>query len=283
MQMSELYESRVTPDAELPAYINDNVLNCPMQFFPSHWHEHVEFHYIVKGEATIHLNQQAFRVGAGDFVIANSNELHSGECTCSPYLSHVIITNIGDLSQELAQKNVLFQSVIQNAPTVRDLMTKIAQEKQSENIGFKQLCRGLLLELLVYLYRNYVVRTLDEQNGAKRKRDLERLNVVLCYIENHFTEQISNAQLAKMVCLSEDRFGHLFRDGVGQSPLQYINDIRLKKALGLLQTSKYTVTEVAETVGFRDYNHFGRMFRKRYGCTPFEVKSGKVKPESVLR
>jgi AraC-like DNA-binding protein len=96
-------------------------------------------------------------------------------------------------------------------------------------------------------------------------------------------EQVSNAQLANMICLSEDRFGHLFREGVGKPPLQYINDMRLKSALNLLKTGPQTVTEVADAVGFRDYNHFGRLFRKRYGCTPYEVKSGKVISEEILK
>ena len=53
--------------------------------------------------------------------------------------------------------------------------------------------------------------------------------------------------------------------------LQYINDMRLKSAQNLLKTNEYTVTEVAEAVGFLDYNHFGRLFRKHYGYTPYEV------------
>ena len=43
------------------------------------------------------------------------------------------------------------------------------------------------------------------------------------------------------------------------------------------------VTEVAESIGFRDYNHFGRLFRKRYGCTPYDVKSGRVTAEEAVK
>ena len=87
--------------------------------------------------------------------------------------------------------------------------------------------------------------------------------------------------MAEMACLSEDRFGHLFREGVGQPPLQYINAMRLRKAMNLLKTNAYTVTEVADAVGFRDYNHFGRLFRKRYGCTPNEVRRQKAVPQET--
>ena len=68
------------------------------------------------------------------------------------------------------------------------------------------------------------------------------------------------------------RFGHLFREVVGQPPLKYINQIRLRKAMNLLKTGAYTVTEVADAVGFQDYNHFGRLFRKTYGTTPNRIR-----------
>lgn len=127
----------------------------------------------------------------------------------------------------------------------------------------------------MHLCRHHVREVLDQQGGAKRRRNLERLNVVLCYIEEHYAQPITNAQLAALICLSEDRFGHLFRENVGKSPVQYLNELRLKRAFGLLKSSEYTVTEVAAIVGFQDYNHFGRLFRKHYGCTPYEVRSGK--------
>ena len=72
--------------------------------------------------------------------------------------------------------------------------------------------------------------------------------------------------------LSEGRFCHIFKESAGVSPLQYIKEIRLNKAMKLLKKEGFTATEAAEAVGFLDYNNFGRMFRKYFGCTPTEVK-----------
>ena len=55
-------------------------------------------------------------------------------------------------------------------------------------------------------------------------------------------------------------------------PLKYINQIRLRKAMNLLKTGAHTVTEVADAVGFQDYNHFGRLFRKAFGATPNRIR-----------
>lgn len=288
MPQPELYENKILQDAEMPIQINTNIWQIQGTIwkvgehskqptgFASHWHEHIELHYIVEGEADFRLNQTAYHVVPGDFVIINSNELHTAVCTREPYYARVIIFDMADLSPELAGCNYLFQSLIKGDETVADLTEQILREREGEQCAYKQICKALTMELLVHMCRNYVEQTLSERDSLRRKKDLERLNVVLSYIQNHYMEPVSNAQLADMICLSEDRFGHLFREGVGKPPLQYINDMRLKSALNLLKTSDHTVTQVAEAVGFRDYNHFGRLFRKRYGCTPYEVKSGKA-------
>ena len=47
--------------------------------------------------------------------------------------------------------------------------------------------------------------------------------------------------------------------------------MRLKKAMHLLKSGNYSAAEVADAVGFSDYNHFGRLFRRYYQCTPMEA------------
>ena len=128
-----------------------------------------------------------------------------------------------------------------------------------------------MLELIAHLVREYTVEFLTEKESDRRKKQLERLNMVIDYIQMNYTRQIGNRELAEIVHLSEDRFNHLFKESMGMAPLQYINEVRLKKAMNLLKKKEGTVTEVADSVGFGDYNHFGRQFRRYYGCAPSEV------------
>lgn len=276
MPQLELYENKVLLDEELPIRIDENVRSTPGGIYPIHWHEHIELHYVVEGEAVMQVDQTGYRMGSGDLLVVNSNALHSGEAVRTPYRAFVIIFDVKDLSPELAKNNYIFRPLICQDQQIGAMFTRIFREKQARGCAYKQLCRALSLELLVYLCRHYVVDELPERSGQKRRKNLERLNTVLLFIERHYAEPITNAQLADLICLSEDRFCHLFREEIGSAPLQYINEMRLKKAMALLERNEYTVTEVAEAVGFRDYNHFGRLFRKRFGCTPREAKSGKA-------
>ena len=54
-----------------------------------------------------------------------------------------------------------------------------------------------------------------------------------------------------------------------------MNEIRLKKAAYLLKKTELTISEAAIAVGFQDFNHFGRQFRKLYGCSPSEFRKQK--------
>jgi len=119
--------------------------------------------------------------------------------------------------------------------------------------------------------RYYVVESISDKEHLKRNRDLDRLNTVFRYIQKNYTEQLSNQELAGVIHLSESRFCHLFKESMGQSPLNYINEVRLQKAYLLLQQKELSVAEVAAVVGFTDYNNFGRLFKKKYGFSPSEV------------
>ena len=282
------YENKVLRDAEFPVQLQFDTWHIPEPWalpnggiaihtgFPRHWHEHIEIHYILEGEAELQLNQARYHLKPGNAVVISPNCVHSSVCTAEPYRARVLIFDIADLSAELAGEHYLFQELIEAEPFVADMTERIFQEYNGKKRGYKACCRALTTELLVYLCRHYVQQSLSEKDSLRQKKDMDRLQIVLSHIEAHYAETISNAQLAEMVCLSESRFGHLFREKVGKAPRQYINDIRLKNAMSLLLKNESTVTEVAQAVGFRDYNHFGRLFRRRYGCTPHEVKSGKI-------
>ncbi len=91
----------------------------------------------------------------------------------------------------------------------------------------------------------------------------------LRYLEEHLSDPgLSNAVLAAQCRISEVYFRKLFAQHYGQTPRQYILNIRIAKAKQLLTESPYTVTYVAEQCGFASLYHFCRVFRERTGVTP---------------
>lgn len=272
MNSIALYEKKVIRDREFPVQLHTHHIQTRGEYFNSHWHEHLEIHYIRQGSGYFRLDQEKYPIAPGTAVIANSNVLHQGVCETLPLVDDRIIFSISDISPELGAQNPVFQSVVSGDAVIDRIFAQLLTEWQDKQIGYKQSCKALVTELLVHLYRHYVVELLTKEDSIRRKKIQERLNQVLVYIDFHYGEPIGNQELADMVYLSKDRFEHFFRENMGMPPLQYINQLRLKKALGLMQQENLTITDIAQMVGFNDYNHFGRQFRKFYGCTPNEMK-----------
>lgn len=274
MDTREVYEKKIY-DEDLPAQLSCEQRNEEGLYFWPHWHEEIEILYVTEGSARITLEQQEHLLEKGSMIIVNSNELHSGYCESTPYVCKALSLNPQNLITDATSQNILFQPLVIRDKQVDAFIDAIFRECEERLFAYKDNCRALLTQFLVYLSRNYMLNVSSDKISEKRKRNLERLNQVLCYIDEHSAEYISNKELAKMMYLSEDRFGHLFRKNVGIPPQQYINEIRLQKAKELIQSTSHTITEIARMVGFQDYNNFGRQFQRHYGCTPREAqKSG---------
>lgn len=271
MDKRKLYEKKIIEDEEFPIQFIINSIYQKGEYFYTHWHEHLEIHYIIKGTSIFYCNQERITAKEGSLVVFNSNELHQGLSDGGKIEAIVMIFELSSFSREVAHAGVLFQNVIENDKNIQEMMKEFYKENQEKQLGYKLACKGILLKILTYLIRHYVVAKLSETELLKRNKNLVRLNTVLEYIGKQYTQPISNRELAALIHLSEDRFNHLFRESMGISPLNYMNEIRLKKAKNLLETGEYTVLEVATEVGFGDLNHFGRLFRKKYGCTPSSI------------
>lgn len=271
MQSLELYEQKIISDPEFPVQMHIDDVNRKGRYFSQHWHEHIELHYVLEGKPMLQLGQREIPAREGNLVIANSNELHTGYCDGSHIRVLVIIFDMQDFSKEFADRNLIFRSLIEQDEVIDKIMSVVYEEYRAQKIGYQLICKGELLKLIARLGREYAAEALTERESDNRRRRLERLNIVLDYIQHNYTKQISNKELADIIHLSEDRFNHLFKESMGMPSLQYMNEIRMKKAMNLLKKKEGTVVEIADSVGFTDYNHFGRQFRRYYGCTPSEI------------
>ena len=113
--------------------------------------------------------------------------------------------------------------------------------------------------------------SLTDSERQKRDKMLKRLNTVLAYMESNYTKPLTNRELAQLVHLSEGRFSHIFKESMGKSPLNYINEVRLKKAWNLLSQRGMSVSQTAAMVGFQDLNNFSRQFKRHFGYPPSQT------------
>ncbi len=83
-----------------------------------------------------------------------------------------------------------------------------------------------------------------------------------------FSRPFSLAMLEASYAISRFRIAHEFTAAFGQSPIAYLNGLRLKKACELLTCGDDRIGEISASVGFESTNHFINLFRREYGMTP---------------
>nr|MDF9460345.1 helix-turn-helix transcriptional regulator [Bacillus pumilus] len=72
--------------------------------------------------------------------------------------------------------------------------------------------------------------------------------------------------------LSKSHFTREFKKATGFTPIHYLTNIRLEKAETLLKTTKYSIEEIAIQCGYRNANYLNKVFRKKIGMSPKQLR-----------
>lgn len=133
--------------------------------------------------------------------------------------------------------------------------------------------------------------TLDEMDGLL-EREFERYGAetikrqeysasvrgAVHYMEEHYAESITLSDVSNYVSLSAEYLSRIFREETGIKFVVYLNNLRLKHALQLLETTNLKVYEVAERVGYSNLSYFSTVFKKNFGQNPFDYKNQSARP-----
>lgn len=97
---------------------------------------------------------------------------------------------------------------------------------------------------------------------------LNKSSAVFRYIFEHYTEEISLADMAQAADLDPRYFCRFFKELTGMRPSDYINKFRIEHAAHRLTLSDEPVYNIAYACGYKDPSYFTRMFSRYQGCSP---------------
>ncbi|MFD1217893.1 MULTISPECIES: GlxA family transcriptional regulator [Microbulbifer] len=93
------------------------------------------------------------------------------------------------------------------------------------------------------------------------------------WLKQHCSEDVKLSEVASHFDMSVRSFNRRFKLATGQTPLQYLQNVRIDMARELLQSSNLSVNEIAEKVGYQDMGHFTALFKKFLSTTPSEYRT----------
>lgn len=108
--------------------------------------------------------------------------------------------------------------------------------------------------------------------GQKNHGDAD-IQKVQDYIEKNYEDKITVEDLANLVNIGRRTFERRFKEATTNSPIEYIQRVRIEAAKKFFEASRKNVTEVMYDVGYTDTKAFRDIFRKITGLTPIEYRN----------
>ncbi len=93
------------------------------------------------------------------------------------------------------------------------------------------------------------------------------------YIETRIAEDLSLEEVAEAINVSPFYLSRLFKEVKGENYINYLTDLRMRKARELLRNPRTPIKEISAEVGFNDQNYFSRIFKNKFGMTPTEFRN----------
>ncbi|QAY67237.1 AraC family transcriptional regulator [Paenibacillus protaetiae] len=229
--------------------------------------DHYKIHLIHKGTGFVRIGERKVALTAGQGFIIFPHVVTYYEADRQQPWTYSWIGFQGEKVQpileqtSLAPEEPVFAMDLKLMPELYDRLTEAASRGGSS---------GLYLQALLYEYMAALVENapLHPSAAVSPKKQDAYVHQSMEFIHTHYGEDISVFQLAASLGLDRKYLSSVFKEAVGMPPQQYLLQYRMDRACELLAGGRYTVAEVARSVGYRDALLFSRMFKKMRGVPP---------------
>ncbi|MFC6547745.1 AraC family transcriptional regulator [Cohnella cellulosilytica] len=151
---------------------------------------------------------------------------------------------------------------VEDEAAISGIFVRVFEESARNGLTSKLKIKAAMLELI-----SYYLDSLSLIDNDAPTDELQKIDMVLKYIDEHLGDNITVENMAKQVYLHPNYFIVFFKGILGYSPIQYVNLRRMEIAKNLLLQPNSNVSSVAGQVGMQIY-YFSRMFKAHTGLTP---------------
>lgn len=253
--------------------------------FPLHYHEDIELNLILNAAGAKRvIGDHIEEIGDFELVMIGPNLQHAwfGEGFRENQITEITLQFHKDfLDEKFLYRNQLrfIRIMIEKAGrgilfsnhTTRQLAPRIMELGKRQ--GFDSV-----LELLSILHdlsvsRNYrLLSDMSFNNTEKISFNSRRIDRVMTYSRLNFHKPISLSEVARITNMTESAFSRFFKLRTGMTFIDSLIEIRLGHASRKLIETTESISEIAYNCGFNNISNFNRIFKKKKGCTPKELR-----------
>lgn len=258
-----------------------------------HIHDVYQLWYILRSSCTHTFNGKEYSQGRGNFLIVPPYFEHWIDTSRSSDIQLIILEfseGFIDSMFEGEAKDSLFNlvylrpilasSALMNpfltfdgstTQRIEKILYELLMEYQNLNDFSTDFIRINLIKLLSLIIREYD-RTKTSQSDALYDKYRAAIQSALDYIDEHYAENITLADICKIALMSTTSFSFVFKRITGKTFLEYITQLRIGKACRLLTETDASLTDLCAQCGYYDAPHFAHTFKRITGMTPIQYR-----------
>lgn len=252
-----------------------------------HDHAFLELTYIQNGTVEHTLDGQTTVLHPGDYFIVDYGSRHAYraldqggydnlDCLFLPELLDPILKGTKSLRTLLEHYLLHFnmQALVQNpahmvfhddSGQIRKLLELMQREAERREAGYTELVRCYLIEILIH-----TMRRLDDVQAAAVGQDISAF--LTAYVAEHYMEPLTLQELATRLNYSLPYVSKRFKEDTGISFVHYLQNYRVMQGCRLLSSSRRTLAEITEMVGYRDVKFFSALVKRMTGLSPADFR-----------
>lgn len=250
-----------------------------------HSHDFAELAFILSGHGQYRIDNTVYAVREGDLLLLNPGAKHQAVVSDAEHPMTEFFIGFHDFRLPGLPPSFLHPAdtppVLSASSELKQRIFRISFAMDTENNsllpGRYIMMKSYLLQLLTLVLRESATSAEGQVSYSFESTGKKYLvEQIIDYFEEHYSEKISLDRIADNMYLSPFYISKIFKSETGDAPIHYLIDVRMEKARDILISCQdLSIREVAGLVGYEDAYHFSKLFKKKFGIAPSEIrKSG---------
>ena len=230
-------------------------------------YDYYVFEYVVKGVGHIETPEEKYTVKEGDFYFLNKLRYHIYYADPDDPYEKIFLVLKGSFVDFLVSSYHLMDGVYIKKVNLNNLMMHVINLLNRDGpINYDRVAVSVL-EIFQQVFPS------PYQNNLTSKRLPE---MIKNYIDTHITEKITLEDISNNLYISKSHIERAFKKEYGQTPLAYCAHQKIVRVASMLVTTDYSLSQIAQQLGFSDVKYMSKSFKKIKGKTPMQYKREKL-------
>ncbi len=242
----------------------------PNYRFPQRMIDYYALHFVINGKVRHRFGDQHIELTKGDVFCAYPGVVYHHFIVQSDQPLEMIWVSIDGGQTALLLEKAGFRPAAPYIPGVigKELETSLVHlfSQQEDNSSRRQV------DLIAAIYRIFGLMIPQKNTDEPDVGPASWIPRSIEYMNMHYTENINVQDVAAYISVHRAYFSKIFAEQIGMTPIQYLQKLRMERALQLLQQTRHSISEIAMTLGYPDLYSFSRAFGKHYAASPSKVR-----------